>query len=204
MVKKKQLSRCLEYHKLYPFDPIHDIKHHQRVLKNVSILLEKENLKHKVNTDALLIAACLHDAIDEKRAESIVIQFDKLTYFLNKIELEKKLKSEAVRILKEHSFGKKQDTLEQKVLYDSDKIDYSNKKRVDFGVDSVKRGRMSNKKLRFYFKLWAKRASKVLSTLHFETSRHLYVKNSIMFYRYVEKIYPIYFPLIKKINPSKF
>jgi hypothetical protein len=202
---KTLLENCYKYHTLYPFDPLHDGEHHRKVVKNILFLLEKEGLTNKVNINPLLIAASLHDAVDEKRGVPILGQLDNLQKYLQKIKAPVNISNQAIGILGNHSYGKKQNNFEQKILYDADKIEYSSRKRVDIGVLAVKKGKMSEERFRYYFGLWASRVPKVGKTLHFKQSKEMFVKNSTDFYYYVKSKYPKYFPIIEKVkNQVKF
>ena len=156
--------------------------------------------------EPLIFAAALHDAIDEKRGEAgeVKVQLFNLKKYLKEIKLRTNLSSQIIKILSKHSFGHNQQNIEEKLLYDADKIEYSNVRRIDYSVKAAEEGKMSDEKLKFYFKLWASRVLAIPETLHYKSSKKMFISNSKKLLIHVRNNHPKYFPLIAGVKEKSF
>jgi len=190
------LERCLGFHELYPFDAVHDRVHHENVLANIGLIVEKEKLENKLDKRLLMVAACIHDAVDEKRGE-IEPQTLQVKEYLRKKNIPQFLVDGALEIVLTHSFGKEQTSLSQKVLYDADKLEYSNPSRMDSLVKALEEGKMDKEKVFYYLSLWKERVPVVASTLSFDSSKKTFDDKTKNFVEYIKDKYPNYYPYIK-------
>lgn len=151
-----------------PFDAAHDSRHHERVLTNCQEIVEKENLK--VNLDALTIAALIHDykrGSDEERDE-----FVRAT--VRAVGLPEDFAAEVINIMSTHSYGESQATMEQMVLFDSDKLEYLRPERFESCLAAVDAGQMAEERWNWYKNAFSERIPNVRSMLHFEASRRMF------------------------------
>ncbi len=148
-----------------PFDEAHDHAHHAAVVKNCRGIVQDENLK--LDMQALLIAAWWHDYKRDNEEENDKI----LTQTMKNAGFDEEFTNIVLNIKNSHSFGNGQETLEQEVLFDADKLEYASVSRMKKVEEAVKTGKMSQDIQNRYRKAFLERLPTVLSTLHFESSR---------------------------------
>lgn len=141
----------------HPYDLAHDLTHHYRVCQWVLEIAENEKLD--VDKNLVIISAWLHD-LAGRRGQNQKIIFNLLkkngcsTNFINKV----------IIVIREHSFGKKQTTLESKLLYDADKLEYVDPFRLRWFIQAAKDGLIDKEKYLSYKKEWRERIEKVKNT----------------------------------------
>lgn len=115
-----------EVQKIMDNDPAHDFEHVMRVFKNAENICKKE----KANKKLVLSAALLHDIVsypksDKRSKQSSIESAKKAEKILKKLSFsdnEINIVSDAIR---DHSFSQNKipETLEGKILQDSDRLD---------------------------------------------------------------------------------
>lgn len=148
-----------------PFDEGHDYDHHLAVVTNCLAIVEGEGLE--VDIDALLIAAWWHDYKRNNTEENDRI----LTQAMEKAGYLDVFIVKVKNIKNSHSFGNGQESLEQKVLFDADKLEYASKERIAKVSKAVKEGRMKPEVQEKYKRAFIERIPVVLQSLHFESSK---------------------------------
>lgn len=91
------------------YDAIHSVDHHCRVWKNCLEIIKGEGLKPDKQT--LMIAAWWHGYNRGNEND-----FSYLEDISNKYKVDIAFEKKVINIIKHHSFGTKQDTLESKIL----------------------------------------------------------------------------------------
>jgi len=151
-----------------PFDAGHDFLHHEEVFENVVAIVKGENLI--VDMAALSVASWLHDyerndeEARDKYLRQIVSESDVPADFAQKV----------IRIMSSHSYGEVQESEEQKVLFDADKLEYLSVPRFIRVMDAITRGEMTEEIWSKYKKAWKDRIPRVRGLLHYDTSRKLF------------------------------
>ena len=168
---------------LKPFDLAHDITHHYRVWQWCLKITEAEHLS--LNQDVLTLAAWWHDA--EERTGRVVIAVKKSLEHNN---IDSQLIDQVASVIREHSFGKEQHSLEAKVLFDADKLEYVSPQRLSWFAQAVKDGFIDEKTYRRYRKDWTQRTPQIPSLLHFEFSKNEYRKLHHSVIKHKDKYWP--------------
>lgn len=149
---------------LNPYDVAHDVAHHNRVFEWSMKIVETEGLV--VDQTFLTVAAWMHD-LEDRRGEKTKVIRQILKdcgcgeIFINKV----------IFLIKEHSFGKKQTAQESKILYDADKLEYVDPRRLGAFIQAAKDGLLDEKTFLRYKKQWKQRVYKIPATLHFPFSK---------------------------------
>jgi HD superfamily phosphodiesterase len=167
-----------------PFDAGHDLDHHKEVVANCLLIVQQEKLEGKIVVGDLLIAAWWHDykrnnEIEcDKELSSVLIRngFDSLRV------------SKILEIKNSHSYGNSQEeSIEAKVLFDGDKIEYVNCERWQSVAKSVDKGEMTEEVLIKYAKAFSERIVNVPQQLHFEISKKMFTKKLIKLLEYLQE-----------------
>ncbi len=148
-----------------PFDAGHDFLHHQEVYNNCVYIVHNE--KMDVDMNALSLAAWWHDYERNNEEENRRI----LREFGRNRNVDSELIDKVIGIISSHSYGEKQQTVEQKVLFDADKIEYANVRRFRRVMAAVDSNQMSFLVWGKYKKAWQDRIPQVRAQLHFEASK---------------------------------
>lgn len=156
-----EAQRQLVFH---PIDLAHDITHHNRVYE-WSMTINKEE---RLNADVYLLTVCAwyHD-IGGRKGEDVELIKKLLgkntddTEFINKV----------ITIIKEHSFGEVQTSLESKILFDADKLEYVNPFRLLWFLRTYKDGLLTKDKYEQYMDEWNERAPQLQNMLNFHYTR---------------------------------
>ena len=164
---KNIVSIILEAQKqlvLKPIDLAHDITHHYRVYERSL----KINNNEKLNADENLLVVCAwyHD-LGGRRGENI----DLLRGLLSKHTNDVNFINKVIEIICEHSYGGIQTSLESKILFDADKMEYVNPLRLSWFLRAHKDGLLNEKKYKQYKKEWNKRIINISKMLHFPSSQ---------------------------------
>jgi HD superfamily phosphohydrolase YqeK len=160
-----------EYLKVRPIDAAHGVDHHEAVAGNCVNIIQAERLA--VDADIVVVAAWWHDlesqqgATDLLRREMTAAGFDEREY-------------EAVSaIIHAHTYGKRQKTIEAKILFDADKMEYFNPQRMRQAVEDARGGLLPIPTLAKHYHDWLKRHQRVLESLHFRYSRTIASQNMV-------------------------
>ena len=152
-----------------PLDLVHDVSHHYRVYEECLKIAKSEKLH--VDHKLILIASLTHDLFDRNGKKVNV-----LNIFLKKQIKDKNYRIRIIRIIQEHSYKKKQTTLESKVLYDADKLEYVNPFRLMWLNQIHKDGYLDRKVHNDYKNTWHDRAPFIIPSLNFEFAKYKYKK----------------------------
>jgi HD superfamily phosphohydrolase YqeK len=153
-----------------PFDSGHDFDHHERVVDNIITIVTGEGLK--VDLGALKIAGWWHDYKRNTPTECDTILKDsmELEGFHEKyIEL-------VLAIKNNHSYGTQQETIEAKVLFDADKLEYVSVPRFTRVKEAVEKGEMSPEVQEKYALTFSERIPNIYQSLHFKVSKEEFRK----------------------------
>jgi HD superfamily phosphohydrolase YqeK len=164
---KKIIKRAKELHLKDPGDAAHNLAHHQAVAANCEWIVKQEGLNSKVDINALLLAAWWHDLKRDLPQESNRL----LRRTLEQAGAGNSFIKKVLAIINEHSFGKQQRSLEARILFDADKVEYVSLQRLKISLNAVKRGKMSKSLLQQYLKTWRDRITSVRKNMHFLSSK---------------------------------
>ena|SRR3989344_8006209 len=149
---------------LKPIDLAHDITHHYRVYEQSLKINDKEKLN--ADEDLLAVSAWYHDLGGRRGKNTTLIKS-----LISKHTADNSFINKVVAIIHEHSFGENQLSLESKILFDADKLEYVNPFRLLWFLKAYRDGFLSEKKYKQYKKEWEERVGGVGKMLHFELSR---------------------------------
>lgn len=161
-----------------PSDLVHDIRHHYQVYLNCMEVVEKEKLHLDFNV--LEICSWWHDVGRERGG----VVSKKLLRALKQNGFDKEFINKCEEVINNHSFGKKQKSLESKVFFDADKLEYVNPLRFQQLIRAVEDGYISKEKAKRYKSEWFKRTKQVGKMLHFSFTK----KKFFSLYKKAEKI----------------
>ncbi len=147
-----------------PFDCIHAEIHHDRTLDNCQTIVLREKLTG-FDSDALNIAALWHDV--EKGSEKHGL----LRKSMQEAGANRTFIRKVVDIIDSHTFGCKQESLEAKILFDADKLEYLSIDRLQVLLTAFNSGKISPEKFNYYKKEWTGRIKTVGKSLHFSYTR---------------------------------
>lgn len=143
-----------------PYDLAHGLLHHKNVWKNVRWIIKLEGLAN-IDAKSLQIAAWWHDvdrgSSDHPRMTKTLVD---LSY------PEAKIKT-IIDIINHHSYEHEQPTLESKVLFDADKLEYISIVRWKEFVRMMMQGRVPIDALEVYKRYAAQRIPNVYKRLYF-------------------------------------
>lgn len=163
-----------------PIDLVHDINHHYRVFQEGLIIVESEKLK--IDKQLLTIVTWIHDLFDRKGKNIKAIE----KFLLTEIK-STEYRFRIISIIQEHSYNKKQTTLESKVLYDADKLEYVNPYRL-LWLNQIHTDRyISSNKYYRYKEEWHKKVINIIPNLHFEYTKDKYKKLLPIAYEIINK-----------------
>jgi hypothetical protein len=150
----------------HPFYALHAIDHHANTWKNCLWIIGKEKLT--VDKRNLKIAAWWHDV--ERNDEKCLL----LKQTMSELRFRNEEIEKVTDIINGHTYGREQVSLESKVLYDADKLEYVSEKRVETLLNLFKDGYISDARFKDYKKTWSERIKNVKSNLHFFSSKDLF------------------------------
>ncbi|NMC35709.1 hypothetical protein GYA49_01550 [Candidatus Beckwithbacteria bacterium] len=151
-----------------PFDIVHDVIHHFQVCQNCLFIIEAEKLS--VELPVVIISAWWHDIDRDLETKIAIIKSLEKNHFSNSFI------KKCLKVIKSHSFGKKQISLEAKVLFDADKLEYVNPLRTRRLIQAINDGVENIDKGIFYKKGWFEKTPQVKDMLHFSYSKSLFDK----------------------------
>lgn len=168
------INRAQKEHLDHPYDSVHDFEHHQRVVENVTRIIELEHLDQdeSFRPEIAIAAAWWHDY----KRNDLEGCLEDVGRFCDEFGVDSKTKQEILRAIKGHSIESEQDGgIYSRVLFDADKLEYVAQRRFELGVEAVRRGDLSEEKFEWYKKhKLIGQIGIVFSTLHFDSSRREY------------------------------
>jgi HD superfamily phosphohydrolase YqeK len=175
-VSQKLIEYAQAYLKKQPFDIIHDFEHHQLVVNNCQQIVIQEKLVP--NEAVLFTSAWWHDvekSYQTANSADTTVEFFKTT--ATQLGADSEFTELCTQTIIEHSFRQMQTTLESKILFDADKIEYVNDDRIATLVDDViaNPDRYQPDFLQETHDIWVARIKKVPDMMHFEYSRQLFL-----------------------------
>jgi len=172
------ISQAKRYLAESPFDSLHASSHHQKVWENSLWIASEEGLE--VDLDALQVAAWWHDI--ERGSDD----FNLLRQALESVGATPEFKEKVFTIIINHSFGQNQESLEAKVLYDADKLEYLSVERVENLLRDFKNGEMNQERVEYYKREWAGRIKLVRKSLHFHSSKKRFDDELVKFVEFCQ------------------
>lgn len=147
-----------------PFDLAHDITHHYRVHEGALRIIEEEKLT--ADEDLVTVCAWYHD-LGGRRAEDVNLLKSLIGKYIKDLELVDRI----IQIIREHSFGESQSSIESKILYDADKLEYVNPMRLTLFLKAANEGLISKDSYLQYKKEWKERIPQVEKQLNFSYTK---------------------------------
>ena len=172
---QKLIQYAQSYLKKQPFDIVHDLEHHQLVVRNCEAIIQNEKLKP--NLDVIMTAAWWHDV---EKSYKTANSSDNTIVFFQKVAKELGIDNTFIELcsntIKEHSFSGRQTSLESNILFDADKIEYVNDDRISKLVDDfvLHPSKYKPDQLQNTHDIWAFRITKVQDMMHFEYSKKVF------------------------------
>lgn len=163
-----------------PYDVGHDLVHHQNVWRTAQDIAR--NISIPADLRALKIASFWHDVVTTQIQNRNFKGRDKITLqtagylenLMQSLGFESEFIEKVIIPVKTHEIRNKQTTIEARILYDADKLEWLNVQRWKRLLSALKTGRMAKIKL-FLYKKIAKRWLKKLRRLYnFDYSRKLH------------------------------
>lgn len=149
----------------HPIDAAHGVEHHRAVAGNCARIVEAENLT--VDEDVLTIAAWWHDLETQRGGTGI------LREYLLANGYPAKTADSVCEIVEEHTYGQKQTSIEAKVLYDADKMEYFNPERMKQAIQDARRSVLPIAILKKHYGSWSQRYRQTLESFYFPYSRQI-------------------------------
>lgn len=165
MDKKNLIEKAKQYLRKNTVDSAHDLNHHKAVAENCLKILRAEKLQ--INTQEILIAAWWHD-VEDRQGSTDLLKKEMVSE-----GIDSKIIKEITSIVHNHTFGRTPETLEEKVLFDADKIEYFNPQRMEKILADVKKGLLPVERLKEYYSTWLNRYKKVLNSFNFPYSKNV-------------------------------
>ncbi len=180
MSSSELINKAKDYLEHQPVDSVHSVDHHERVADNCMKIIEEEHLN--INSYAVVIAAWWHDVETKQGATTLLQQEMEMAGF------DRQTIESVSAIVRSHTFGKDQKTIESQVLFDADKMEYFNPERMRKAVKDAQEGTLSIPILAQHYHLWLDRYQSVLSSFHFSYSRETAFRNLVETLKEIEKM----------------
>lgn len=171
-----------------PYDLGHDIVHHYKVWENCLVIILEEQLVGQIDLQSLYIASWWHDYERSSKRHTELVEA------LRKIGAERIQIEKIVNIINNHSFkDDEQPTLESKILFDADKLEYINPARWENINLAFRAKKFSEDKVIKYCEALNNRVNKIYDTLYFKTSIKMFNSNLIKMIAYLksELVHPM-------------
>ncbi len=155
-VELQQLEKIYDVaqkvHEERPFDAAHDWEHHLAVGINGLDIIDKEGIQNQIDIPVFVGGAFFHDL--ERGSESHDLAVKKM----KEAGFDDEFVGKMVKLINEHSFADKQESLAGTVLWAADKIEY-------VSVDRSKKGlaELDEEKIDAYVKMWSERIVPVIN-----------------------------------------
>lgn len=175
---KKVAEFAQTYLKQQPFDLAHDFAHHQLVYHNCLSIIKNEHLT-QADQDVITVAAWWHDV--EKNPQAANSAQSTVAFFRKKAQ-ELGLAAETIdrcaKVIGEHSFSETQTTLESRILFDADKIEYVNADRIrTFALHALAHPEQYDlTELQRLYRTWCQRIEVLPKRMHFNYSKQQFVQ----------------------------
>ena len=166
---KKIIRRAQILLKNQPINSIHGIEHHRNVVFNCKKIINGERLN--VNSTNVIIAAWWHD-VETQQGETELLQKE-----MEKLGFDQNTITSIAGIIHTHTYGKKPQTTERRVLYDADKMEYFNPGRMRKALKEVSTGLLPIPILKKHYLEWLERHKKILESFNFGTSKKIALQN---------------------------
>ncbi len=155
-------------------DAGHGVDHHKAVVRNSIRIMEEEKMDGEVDYEAVLMAGWWHDyKKGDVQSNNAAIVESMVRQGCSDEEV-----SRVLAVVNSHSFGQEQDSLEARVLYDADKLEYLSLNRARAALRAVKEGKYAREDLERDRDEWVRRIPYVWENLHFETTREMFVERA--------------------------
>lgn len=174
------VDEARKYLKNKAIDSAHGLDHHKAVAENCLKIIKAEHLQ--LNTQAVIIAAWWHD-IEDRQGSTDLLKKEMVSE-----GIDSKTIKEITSIVHNHTFGRTPETLEEKVLFDADKIEYFNPQRMEKILEDVKNGSLSIDRLKEYYITWLNRYKIVLTSFNFLYSKNVALNRVAATKKEIEKI----------------
>lgn len=170
------ISFAQSYLKRRPFDIVHDLEHHQLVMTNCVEIIKREQVP--IDKDIILTSAWWHDVEKSYQtansSDSTIIFFRKTA---QELHADSDFIDQCCLTIAQHSFSQSQTTIEGRVLFDADKIEYVNDIRIsklinDFVANPDK---YQHDNLQQTHDVWLARLKKVCDMMHFKYSKQTFL-----------------------------
>lgn len=172
------ILKAQEILRLSSRDPLHDYSHALRTCENAESIITREGLGIFLDKGLLRNAIWWHD-VDRGRKDGD----DSFTFkkYAEELNLSFVYVNKVVGIIGEHSFGKKQTTLESKVLYDADKLEYVSIPRVENLLRAKKVGLIEESMIEEFKTSWGLLIKNIEPTLNFLSTKHFFIERKKQF-----------------------
>lgn len=180
MLKNDAISKAKQHLEANPIDAAHDLDHHQQVAQNCLAIINAHQLV--VDPQLVEIAAWWHDVESQQGATSLLTSELKKTG-LTTLEIE-----QIAQIVESHTFGAQPTTLEAKILYDADKMEYFNPHRLTKALVDAQNGSLPVETLKKHYLAWLERFQTVLDSFNFDYSRQFAHDNLVEAQEIIQKI----------------
>lgn len=179
-INRKIVEKAKDYLRHNPIDATHGLRHHKAVVENCLKIIAEEHVV--VDKDSLVIAAWWHD-IESQEGKTELLRKEMVSQGFNKRTVEF-----TCAIIRSHTYGGKQKTNEAKILFDADKMEYFNPKRIRVALKDAKRGVLPVSALKKHYQSWLERHQYILNSFHFYYSKNIALSNLKATSSAIEKI----------------
>ncbi|MDP1721578.1 MAG: HD domain-containing protein [Candidatus Gottesmanbacteria bacterium] len=152
-----------------PYDAAHALDHHQRVWNNAKWIIKHEKLE--VDDEALYIAAWWHD-VDKGSSND-----PRLIAVLRRHRVPQSRIDTILAIMNQHSFEDEQTTIEGKILFDADKLEYVSRERWSKFLTALQKDPAKQDTLKAYQIALAERIVPVYHRLYFDATKQRFAKD---------------------------
>lgn len=149
-------------------DALHDWDHHQAVLNAVVLLTQREQLEASIDLCALKIASAWHDF------EKAGLKKEEIEEVISFLDAPEDLTEKVFQIITEHNYTGKPQSLEAKLLWDADKLEYLNPKRLVKRGKELQEGKISIHRYWETIEIWQNRIGEIYQKLHFNSSKEIF------------------------------
>jgi len=162
-----------------PYDEGHNVFHHTLVYQNCLQIINAEKLEN-IDEEALLVAAMWHDWQRPNNLEEVNKFREDLKNIFVESDIDEEFFERVWEIIAHHSFGEEQQSIEQKVLFDADKLEYLNIERFIGIIFLAREGNFSMERVEKYKAAFANRIPIVKNSLNFEYSKIIFQERIAM------------------------
>ena len=154
-----------------PYDLGHDLNHHYNVYDNVYHIILNENII-KINWDLVTVAAWWHDVDRDNN------KHPRFTLAAKSLSIDDEVLEQIINIINTHSFtDRRSQSIEGKVLFDADKIEYANPTRWIHIDKAIIEGKMDLDRALKYGEALNNRIADVYQSMTFNYSKARLTEN---------------------------